>query len=102
MAQARLKGSGIISYDNSDFDSATQVNYIDKNKTAADAEGEPIKGSFEFRGTAAVESCSSNKAPIGTAIGAAMLASISVVDASAVMVTSAKCTEVCNLPCSSP
>lgn len=52
MAQARLQGSGVKTFDNDDFESATRVDYIASGKTAADSNEEPIVGTLEFTGNA--------------------------------------------------
>lgn len=52
MAQAIIKGSGILSFTETDFEQGTQVDYIAKNKTATDIEQEPIEGTLKFTGTA--------------------------------------------------
>jgi len=52
MAQAIIKGSGILSFSEADFEQGTQVNYIAKDETATDVEQEPLLGTLEFNGTA--------------------------------------------------
>ena len=52
MAQVRLKGSGVKSFDSDDFDNAQQVDYIAKDITATDPEEEPIIGTLQFTGNA--------------------------------------------------
>lgn len=52
MAQARLKGSGVKSFDSDDFPASSRVDYIAKDKTATDAEEEPVIGTLEFTGNA--------------------------------------------------
>ena len=61
MAQALIQGNGIVSFDSTDFPPSTQVNYIEKDYTATDAEQEPTIGKLSFVGSAMTSNVAKGK-----------------------------------------